>query len=163
MNNINKGRYAFIMTNIKSNGGFIASDALARALGKQHSHLIRKLAKEVPQEQLSKMENSSKWVIGQGAEREKVIYLLPDDIAVGLAMSYSMTIGQEVYQAFKEILRSQFKILNANALAEAQRIALEAIESHRKLVYLGDDLETENDNADVARARLNRRAMPDDM
>ena len=160
---MNTNRYAFIISNIKTNGGFITSDALARILGKRHDNVIRKLTKEIGTERLLKMRSRKNVFGGNGAKQEQAIYLLPDDVAVPLAATYDMTVCAELFGAFKEILRSQFKILNANALAEAQRLALEAIDAHRKLVYLGEDLETENDVADVARARLNRRSMPDDL
>ncbi|HDO1325448.1 TPA: hypothetical protein P2R04_002429 [Aeromonas veronii] len=92
-----------ILSTIKLNQGYMPTHELAMMLGKKHTHLLRKLESQgckVPNLGSLQVEKAT----GNNGSRLYTSYLLNDEQAVALAMSYDMQLGMMVYRGFKSAL-----------------------------------------------------------
>ncbi|TNJ15900.1 hypothetical protein CF111_19495 [Aeromonas sobria] len=117
-----------ILSTIRFNQGHMPTHELAMMLGKQHTHLLRKL--ESQGVCLSKLETRSIDVpMPKGGTKQSKTYLLNERQAVALTFTYSMAIGQMVWDGFKAAL----EVVDAVNAGESQ----EAIAKKAKQATLG--------------------------
>lgn len=123
---------ADILSTIRFNQGHMPTHELAMMLGKQHTHLLRKL--ESQGVLLSKLDSykieTSKG--NRGGIQTYDSYLLDERQAVALAMSYDMKLGMMVWDAFKSAL----EVVDAvNAGEDPAIIAQKAEEATLELLF----------------------------
>lgn len=94
---------ADILSTIRFNQGHMPTHELAMMLGKQHTHLLRKL--ESQGVQVSNLESCKvESIRNNGGIQTYDSYLLNERQAVALAMSYDMKLGMMVWDSFKAAL-----------------------------------------------------------
>ncbi|ELM3723923.1 hypothetical protein RYR28_002720 [Edwardsiella piscicida] len=112
-----------ILGTIKVNGGYLPTHELAIMLGKRHDNLIRKLESQgVQLLNLRGCKVESKR--NNGGIQVYTSYLLNDEQAVALAMSYDMQLGVLVYRSFKSAL----EVVDAVNRGEAPELIAEEAE-----------------------------------
>lgn len=122
---------ADILATIKFNQGHMPTHELAMMLGKRHDNLVRKL-----EDQGIKLLNLRNLQIekstGNNGSRLYTSYLLNDEQAVALAMSYDMQLGMMVYRGFKSAL----EVVDAvNAGEDPETITQKAEEATLELLF----------------------------
>lgn len=96
---------ADILSTIRFNQGHMPTHELAMMLGKQHSHLLRKLESHgVLASKLESIVCETRAGRKGGGTQTYTSYLLNERQAVALAMSYDMKLGMMVWDAFKAAL-----------------------------------------------------------
>ncbi|WP_188013178.1 hypothetical protein [Photobacterium damselae] len=112
-----------IQTIIEANNGFIPSNVLAALIGKQHGHLTDKMKNQSDEITLSKIETVQETY--NNGKNTRTVYMLPEEDAVALAMSYDMDIGREVYRAFKSYEKALVEI--AIGTKDPRQAAIDAL------------------------------------
>lgn len=139
-------------------GGLIELGELAKGLGKQKGHVVRKLESNFDPSLLSKMESKEIQVTGFG-QREVSTYMLDYKTAGALAMSYNLQLGIEVLTILEEALQTigaMTKAVQEGDTQAALEASLSFSESFRKRVeYLPTD--SENATRSKALKRLSRK------
>ncbi|QWL69731.1 hypothetical protein HQ397_05975 [Aeromonas hydrophila] len=106
-----------ILSTIRFNQGHMPTHELAMMLGKRHSDLIRKLESQgVLIRKLRSIVCETQVGRKGGGIQTYDSYLLNDEQAVALAMSYDMQLGMMVYRGFKAAL----EVVDAVNAGEAQ-------------------------------------------
>ncbi len=114
---------------ITANNGKVSTAVLADMLDKQHTHLTAKLENQLGESVLSNFESTENYEKGLGKVGQRIVYMLPEAEAIALAMSYDMTVGMEVYAAFKAYEAALNKVLLANTLEEAKEVVMSALDT----------------------------------
>lgn len=121
-----------ILSTIRFNQGHMPTHELAMMLGKQHSNLLRKLESQgmlLLKLKSYKIETSKG---NRGGIQTYDSYLLNDEQAVALAMSYDVQLGMMVYRGFKAAL----EVVDAvNAGEDPAVIAQKAEEATLELLF----------------------------
>ncbi|CAI0817122.1 hypothetical protein [Serratia quinivorans] len=100
-NKLTANQTAYLRRAMTEGNGLIEIGELAKSLGKQKGHIIRKLEGMFPQSLLSKMETKVRQRTGFG-ERTVSTYMLDRMTAGALAMSYDGMLGIEVLTILEE-------------------------------------------------------------
>lgn len=127
---------ADILPTIRFNQGHMPTHELAMMLGKRHSDVVNKLKAECEEDgedwgrkfRIQKVETSS----GKGRVQTYTSYLLEEEDAVSLAMSYDRKLAKLIYRAFKSAL----EVVDAvNAGEDPAIIAQKAEEATLELLF----------------------------
>ncbi|KFA99230.1 hypothetical protein [Vibrio sp. ER1A] len=114
-----------IISVIEQNNGVIPSNALAIIIGKQHGNLVTKMKSNFDESLLLKIKSSEFYEKHQNAKGIRDIYLLPEKEAMAMAMSYSVELGMQVYEAYQQYKQAIEKVLQAETIEEATEAAIE--------------------------------------
>lgn len=152
---------AYLTRAMTTGGGLIELGELAKGLGKQKAHVVRKLEANFDKERLSKMETHLTVMGGNHKNVAQTVktYMLDYKTAGALAMSYDLQLGVEVLTLLEEAVQTIGAMTGAVQAGDTQA-ALEAsllfIERMRnRLEYTS--CETENETRSVALKRLGRK------
>ncbi|WP_409075725.1 hypothetical protein ACF2G4_06600 [Pantoea sp. C3] len=160
INKLSANQIAYLNRAMTDGEGLIEIGELARGLGKQKGHVIRKLEKSFDESLLSKMESKDIQLTGFG-KREVKTYMLDYKTAGAIAMSYDLQLGLEVLNILEDSLNTiqvmTFEAAKGNT-AEALRVSAEFAERHRaRLEYRSDA--TEKEDRSTALRRLGRKGL----
>ncbi len=152
---------AYLTRAITTGGGLIELGELAKGLGKQKAHVVRKLEANFDKERLSKMETHLTVMGGNHKNVAQTVktYMLDYKTAGALAMSYDLQLGVEVITLLEESVQTIGAMTKAVQAGDTQA-ALEASLSfsermRNRLEYTSG--ETENETRSVALKRLGRK------
>lgn len=106
-NKLSTNQIAYLHRAMTDGEGLIELGELAKGLGKQKGHVVRKLEANFNKEHLSKMETCLT-VYGNGQNSGQVIktYMLDYKTAGALAMSYDLQLGVEVLTILEDSLKT---------------------------------------------------------
>ncbi|MEN4239148.1 hypothetical protein [Serratia marcescens] len=163
MNNnkrLSDNQIAYLQRALSAGEGLIEIGELARGLGKQKGHVIRKFESSFDEYLLSKMEN--RLVIpngGNGAAREVKTYMLDHKIAGALAMSYDLQLGVHVLTILEDAL-STINVMTIETVKDNSAGVLQAAagfrERHRANLQYRPGA-SENEDRSVSLRRLGRK------
>lgn len=152
---------AYLTRAMTTGGGLIELGELAKGLGKQKAHVVRKLEANFDKERLSKMETHLTVMGGNYKNVAQTVktYMLDYKTAGALAMSYDLQLGVEVLTLLEEAVQTIGAMTSAVQAGDTQA-ALEASLSFsermcNRLEYTSG--ETENETRSVALKRLGRK------
>lgn len=158
-NKLTVGQTAYLSRAVTEGNGLIEIGELAKGLGKQKGHVIRKLEGMFPPDWLSKMETQNQIISGKGRSQAVKTYMLDRKTAGALAMSYDGMLGIEVLTILEEAINAVNKA-DAALKAGNHEAAQKALSTFREqrvayLQYKQDG--TEADDRRTALARIGRR------
>lgn len=116
---------AQITSVIEENNGTIPSNALAIMIGKQHGNLVTKLKSNFNETQLFKMKSSEFYQKHQNSKGVRDIYLLPEKEAMAIAMSYSVELGMQVYEAYQTYKKAIEEVIQSETIEQATEAAMQ--------------------------------------
>ncbi|MEH4773379.1 hypothetical protein PO328_25150, partial [Escherichia coli] len=152
---------AYLTRAMTTGGGLIELGELAKGLGKQKAHVVRKLEANFDKERLSKMETHLTVMGGNHKNVAQTVktYMLDYKTAGALVMSYDLQLGVEVLTLLEETVQTIGAMTRAVQAGDTQA-ALEASLSfsermRNRLEYTSG--ETENETRSVALKRLGRK------
>ncbi|TNH42274.1 hypothetical protein [Photorhabdus luminescens] len=152
---------AYLTRAMTTGGGLIELGELARGLGKQKGHVVKKLESNFNADALSKMESGYIQQGGKGASRTVKTYMLDYKTAGALAMSYDLQLGVEVLTLLEEAVQTigvMTKAVQAGDTQAALEASLSFSERMRnRLEYTSG--QTENETCSVALKRLGRKGV----
>ncbi|EPC9792057.1 hypothetical protein ACR3Z7_005269 [Klebsiella variicola] len=153
---LSANQIAYLSRAMSDGKGLIDIGELARGLGKQKGHVIRKLEKAFSAEQLSKMETCKTVTVNNGASQTISTYMLDYKTAGALAMSYDLQLGIEVLTILEDSL-STIQAMTIEAAKDNSAGVLKAAASFRERYR--ERLEfrpgaSENEDRSVALKRL---------
>ncbi|WP_420283212.1 hypothetical protein [Serratia liquefaciens] len=156
---------AYLFRAVTDGNGLIEIGELAKSLGKQKGHAIRKLEGMFPQSYLSKMEKYQEVSIGlHGQKRTVSTYMLDRKTAGALAMSYDGMLGIEVLTILEEAVSTITKAESALKAGdhEAAQKALSTFREQRiaHLQYQPDASESDDRRTALALAGRRRSIQP---
>lgn len=165
MNNkqLSTNQIAYLHRAMSDGKGLIEIGELARGLGKQKGHIIRKLEKAFDKERLSEMETHFEVMGGNNrnvAQRVKT-YILDYKTAGALAMSYNLQLGIEVLTILEDSLHTiQEMTIEAekNNPAGVLRAAAGFREQYRERLQFRSGA-SEKEDRSVALKRLGRKGL----
>lgn len=99
---------AYLTRAMTTGGGLIELGELAKGLGKQKAHVVRKLEANFDKERLSKMETHLTVMGGNHKNVAQTVktYMLDYKTAGALAMSYDLQLGVEVLTLLEEAVQT---------------------------------------------------------
>ncbi|WHT00462.1 MAG: hypothetical protein LZT29_03529 [Pantoea stewartii] len=161
MKHLSSGQIAYLHRAVTDGEGLIEIGELAKGLGKQKGHIVKKLQKSFDKDALSKMESGYIQKGGKGAQRTVSTYMLDYKTAGALAMSYDLQLGIEVLT----ILEDSLKTIQAMTIEAAKgntagvlREAASFSERYRaRLEYRPGA--SENEDRSTALKRLGRKGL----
>ncbi|EPR0416837.1 hypothetical protein ACUZIQ_002843 [Enterobacter hormaechei] len=152
---------AYLTRAMTTGGGLIELGELAKGLGKQKAHVVRKLEANFDKERLSKMETHLTVMGGNHKNVAQTVktYMLDYKTAGALAMSYDLQLGVEVLTLLEDAVQTigaMTKAVQEGDTQAALEASLSFSESFRKRVeYLPTD--SENATRSKALKRLSRK------
>ncbi|TSJ58136.1 hypothetical protein FND52_08905 [Atlantibacter subterranea] len=126
-NHLSSNQLAVINKEFSDNNETLSAGLLARLLGKQKGHVIRKIESLFPKQLLSKMETNSYQIVGLGGMRENRDYRLNRKQAIALAMTYDVMLGMALVDALDNAIAGLNAVTEANTLEDAQSTAALAL------------------------------------
>lgn len=157
---LSANQIAYLSRAMSDGKGLIDIGELARGLGKQKGHVIRKLEGMFPESYLSKMEKYKEVSIGVHGQTRKVkTYMLDQKTAGALAMSYDGMLGIEVLTILEDSL-STIQAMTIEAAKDNSAGVLKAAagfrERYRERLAFRPGA-SENEDRSVALKRLGRK------
>lgn len=117
-----------ILSIIETNNGLIPSSELATLIGREHANVTKKINAQLTPEQLVKITTCEiEYSKANNSTGTRTVYMLPEAEAMAIAMSYSVQLGMQVYEAYQEYKKALEEVIEAETLEDAKKAAIAAL------------------------------------